>query len=59
MLLWLFIDLLYHPWMIDDDNGDDSECECISGMNEWQGNQCTPRKPAPLPHAALSTTDPT
>jgi hypothetical protein len=39
------IGLLFQPWMIsaDDDFG------AIGGMNEWQGNRSTGRKPAPLP----------
>jgi hypothetical protein len=32
LLLRSFIDLLYQPWMTDDD-----ECGASSGMNEWQG----------------------
>jgi hypothetical protein len=32
--------------MIDDD---DDDFETIGGMNDWQVNRCTPRKPAPVP----------
>jgi hypothetical protein len=36
--------ILYQPWMIDD-----GDCEAISGMNEWDENQSTCRKPALVP----------
>jgi hypothetical protein len=47
-----FIDLLYQPWMINDD-----DCGAISGMNEWQGKPKYSEETCPS--GALSITDPT
>jgi hypothetical protein len=41
LLLRLFIDLLYQPWMID------ADCLAISGMNGWQGKQKYSEKKLP------------
>jgi hypothetical protein len=44
LLLRPYIDLLYQPWMIDDDT-----CAAISGMNYWQGDRNTLKEPAAVP----------
>jgi hypothetical protein len=40
---FLWVGLLYQPWMIDDDYG------AIGGMRIGRGNRSTRRKPAPVP----------
>jgi hypothetical protein len=41
---WPLTDLVYQPWMIDDD-----EWGAVSGMRTGRGNRSTWRKPAPVP----------
>jgi hypothetical protein len=41
------IDLLYKPWMIDD------ECGAVGGMRIGRGNRSTRRKPTPVPVCPL------
>jgi hypothetical protein len=48
LLLWPLIGLLHLPSMTD---GDD--CGGISGVNEWQGNRSTTKKPSPVPLCPL------
>jgi hypothetical protein len=55
LILPLFNDLFYQPWMVDGGDGGD-DCGGISG-NLWQWKLKNTEKT--FPSAALSTTDPT